>query len=184
MSVKKTSLFTMCHYSEFHKITYVNCRRNDLQDGVKFFWANVFSRRRKLFKVAHGRHKILPYVDCVTKEHSCIWNYSKLYRRTFSETNKKFIPSFVKLICLLSFEVCFCRDIVPSFCLVWLCTSASNGIRLKNFAVLCNNVQYGEEGVKVWRSGYKIHSLEQVSFSWPGRSFNTWMQCSKRKHKS
>ena len=24
MSVKKTSLFTMCHYSEFHKITYVN----------------------------------------------------------------------------------------------------------------------------------------------------------------
>ena len=24
MSVKKTSLFTMCHYPEFHKITYVN----------------------------------------------------------------------------------------------------------------------------------------------------------------
>ena len=63
-------------------------------------------------------------------------NYSTSYRRTFSETNNKFIPSFVKLICLLSFEVCFCRDILPSFCLVWLCTSASNGIRLKNFAVL------------------------------------------------
>ena len=28
-----------------------------------------------------------------------------------------------------------------------------------------NNVQYGEEGVRVWRSGYKIHSLEQVSCS-------------------
>ncbi|CAH3031845.1 unnamed protein product [Pocillopora meandrina] len=26
---------------------------------------------------------------------------------------------------------------------------------------LVNNVQYGEEGVRVWRSGYKIHSLEQ-----------------------
>ena len=33
------------------------------------FWgANVFSRRRKRFKVAHRRHKITQYVDCVTKE--------------------------------------------------------------------------------------------------------------------
>ena len=30
MLVKKTSFFTMCHDSEFHQITYVNCRRNDL----------------------------------------------------------------------------------------------------------------------------------------------------------
>ena len=30
---------------------------------------------------------------------------------------------------------------------------------------LVNNVQYGEEGVRVWRFGYKIHSLEQVSCS-------------------
>ena len=28
-----------------------------------------------------------------------------------------------------------------------------------------NNVQYGEEGVRVWRSGYKIHSLKQVPCS-------------------
>ena len=104
-----------------------------------FLWANVLLRRRKLFKVAHGRHKIMQYVDCVTKELRGIpafKNYSKSFRRTFSETNNKLIPSFVKLLCLLSFEVCFCRDILPSFCLVRLCTSASNGIRLKNFAVL------------------------------------------------
>ena len=104
-----------------------------------FLWANVLLRRRKLFKVAHGRHKIMQYVDCVSKELRGIpafRNYSKSFRRTFSETNNKLIPSFVKLLCLLSFEVCFCRDIPPSFCLVRLCTSASNGIRLKNFAVL------------------------------------------------
>ena len=34
----------------------------------RFFRENVFSRHRKLIKVAHGRHKITPYVDCVTKE--------------------------------------------------------------------------------------------------------------------
>ena len=33
-----------------------------------------------------------------------------------------------------------------------------------------------------WRR--QIHSLKQVPCSWPGRSSNTWMQCSKRKHKS
>ena len=33
-----------------------------------FLWANVLLRRRKLFKVAHGRHKIMQYVDCVSKE--------------------------------------------------------------------------------------------------------------------
>ena len=33
-----------------------------------FLWANVFSRRRKLFKIAHGRNKITQYVDCLTKE--------------------------------------------------------------------------------------------------------------------
>ena len=33
-----------------------------------FLWVNVLLRRRKLFKVAHGRHKIMQYVDCVTKE--------------------------------------------------------------------------------------------------------------------
>ena len=42
MSVKKTSLFIMCHYSEFHKITSVNCRRNDLQDDVKFSLGKCF----------------------------------------------------------------------------------------------------------------------------------------------
>ena len=128
----------MCHYSEFHQITYVNFRRNDLQNDVKFFWAIVFLRRRKLFKIGHGRHKITPYVDCVTKELRSIpafKTYSKSYRRTFSETNNKLIPSFVKLLCLLSFEVCFCRDILPSFCLVRLCSSASNGIRLKTLLV-------------------------------------------------
>ena len=30
----------------------------------------------------------------------------------------------------------------------------------------------------------QIHSLEQVSCSWPGRSSNTGMPCIKRKHKS
>ena len=139
MSVKKTSLFTMCHYSEFHKITYVNFWRNDLQDDVQFSLGKCFLATQKTLQSSTRKtqnHAICWLRDQRVKEHSCIWNYSKSYRRTFSETNNKFIPSFVKLICLLSFEVCFCRDIVPSFCLVWLCTSASNGIRLKNFAVL------------------------------------------------
>ena len=103
-----------------------------------FLWVNVLLRRRKLFKVAHGRHKIMQYVDCVSKELRGIpafRNYSKSFRRTFSETNNKLIPSFVKLLCLLSFEVCFCRDILPSFCLVRLCTNASSGIRLKPLLV-------------------------------------------------
>ena len=73
--------------------------------------------------------------DQRVKEHSCLWNYSKSCRRTFSETNNKFILSFVKLLCLLSFEVCFCRDILPLFCLVRLCTSASNGIPLNTLLV-------------------------------------------------
>ena len=93
----------------------------------------------KLFKVTHGRHKITPYVDCVTKElrsNPALKLLKIVQKQTFSETNNKFIPSFVKLLCLLSFEVCFCRDILPSFCLARLCTSVSNGIRLKNFAVL------------------------------------------------
>ena len=64
MSVKKTSFFTMCHYSEFHKITYVNFRRNDLQDDVKFSLGKCFLATQKLLR----RHKITPYVDCVTKE--------------------------------------------------------------------------------------------------------------------
>ena len=55
--------------------------------------------------------------------------------RTFSETNNIVIPRAVKLLCLLSFEVCFCRDILPSFCLVRLFTSASNGMRLKTMLV-------------------------------------------------
>ena len=49
--------------------------------------------------------------------------------------SKTVFNSFVKLLCRLSFEVCFCRDILPSFCLVRLCTSASNGIRLKTLLV-------------------------------------------------
>ena len=35
---------------------------------LSFLWENVFLRRRKLFKIAQGRHKITQYVDCVTKE--------------------------------------------------------------------------------------------------------------------
>ena len=42
MSVKETSFFTMCHYSEFHQITYVNCQRNDLQNDVKFSLGKCF----------------------------------------------------------------------------------------------------------------------------------------------
>ena len=42
MSVKKTSFFTMCHHSEFHQITYVNCRRNDLHNDLKFFLGKYF----------------------------------------------------------------------------------------------------------------------------------------------
>ena len=125
----------MCHYSEFHKITYVNCRRNDLQDDVKFSLGKCFLATQKTLQSSTRKtqnHAICWLRDQRVKEHSCIWNYSKSYRRTFSETNNKFIPSFVKLICLLSFEVCFCRDILPSFCLVGLCTSASDSIRLKN----------------------------------------------------
>ena len=140
MSVKKTSFFTMCHYSEFHKITYVNFRRNDLWDDVKFSLGKCFLATQETLQSSTRKtqnHVICRLRDQRVKEHSCIWNDSwKSYRRTFSETNNKFIPSFVKLICLLSFEVCFCRDILPSFCLVWLCTSASNGIRLKKLAVL------------------------------------------------
>ena len=120
--------------SEFHKITYVNCRRNDLQDDIKFSLGNCFLATQETLQSSTRKtqnHDMCWLRDQRVKEHSCIWNYSKSYRRTFSETNNKFIPSFVKLICLLSFEVCFCRDILPSFCLVWLCTSASNGIRLK-----------------------------------------------------
>ena len=102
-----------------------------------FFWANVFSRRRKLFKVAHGRYKITPYVDQRVKEHCCLRNDFGSNSRTFSETNDIAIASFVQLLCLLSFEVCFCRDVPSSFCLVRLCTSASNGIRLKTLLFSC-----------------------------------------------
>ena len=130
--------FTMCHYSEFHKITYVNCRRNDLQDDVKFSLGKCFLATQETLQSSTRKtqnHVICRLRDHRVKEHSCILNDSKSYRRTFSETNNKFIPSFVKLLCLLSFEVCFCRDILPSFCLVRLCTSASNGIRLKTLLV-------------------------------------------------
>ena len=75
--------------------------------------------------------------DQRVKEHSCLRNDFGSNSRTFSETNNIVIPSFVKLLCLLSFEVCFCRDILPSFCLVRLFTSASNGIRLKTFFMSC-----------------------------------------------
>ena len=71
-----------------------------------FLWANVFSRRRKLFKIAHGRNKITQYVDCVTKELRSIPAFEITQNRIgelLSKTNNKFIPSFVKLICLLSF---------------------------------------------------------------------------------
>ena len=73
--------------------------------------------------------------DQRVKEYSCLRNDFGSNSRTFSETNNIVIPSFVKLLCLLSFEVCFCRDILPSFCLVRLFTSASNGIRLKTLLV-------------------------------------------------
>ena len=49
-----------------------------------------------------------------------------------SNKNEIFMANFYKF---LSFEVCFCRDILPSFCLVQLFTSASNGIRLKTLLV-------------------------------------------------
>ena len=101
MSVKKTSLFTMCHYSEFHKITYVNFWRNDLQDDVQFSLGKCFLATQKTLQSSTRKtqnHAICWLRDQRVKEHSCIWNYSKSYRRTFSETNNKFIPSFVKLI--------------------------------------------------------------------------------------
>ena len=44
----------MCHYAEFHQITYVNCRRNDLQNDVKFSLGNCFLATQE------------KYVDCVT----------------------------------------------------------------------------------------------------------------------
>ena len=122
----------MCHYAEFHQITYVNCRRNDLQHDLKFSLGKCFLATQETL------YKITQYVDCVTKELRSIpafKTYSKSYRRAFSETNNKLIPSFVKLLCLLSFEVCFCRDILPSFCLVRLCTNASSSIRLKTLLV-------------------------------------------------
>ena len=87
MSVKKTSLFTMCHYSEFHKDTYVNCRRYDLQDDVKFSLGKW--KRRKLFKVAHGRHKITPYVDCVTNELRSIPAFEITQNRTGERFQKQ-----------------------------------------------------------------------------------------------
>ena len=40
----------------------------------------------------------------------------------------------------------------------------------------------GMEILQNWKR--QIHSLEQVSCSWPWRSSNAGMQCSKRKHKS
>ena len=51
----------------------------------------------KLFKVAHGRHKITPYVDCVTKElrsNPALKLLKIIQKQTFSETNNTFIPSF------------------------------------------------------------------------------------------
>ena len=142
MSVKKISLFIMCHYSEFHKITYVNCRRNDLQDDVKFSLGKCFLATQETLQSSTRKtqnHAICWLRDQRVKEHSCIWNYSKSYRRTFSETNNKFIPSFVKLICLLSFEFCFCRDILQSFCLVWLCTRCQQRYTIKK---LCCSPAY------------------------------------------
>ena len=58
MSVKETSFFTMCHYSEFHQTTYVNFRRNDLQNDVRFSLGKCFPATQ--------------YVDCVTKKLSSI----------------------------------------------------------------------------------------------------------------
>ena len=54
-----------------------------------FLWANVFSRRRKLFKVAHGRHKITPYVDCVTKELRSIPAFEITQNRTGERFQKQ-----------------------------------------------------------------------------------------------
>ena len=34
----------MCHYSEFYKITYVNCWRNDLKNDVKLNLQNLINR--------------------------------------------------------------------------------------------------------------------------------------------
>ena len=133
---KKTSFFTMCHYSEFHKITYVNCRRNDLQDDVKFSLGKCFLVTQELFKIAHGRHKITPYVDCVTKELRSNPAFEITWNRTGERFQEQITNLYPVLLNYFVIEVCFCRDIPPSFCLVRLCTSATNGIRLKNFDVL------------------------------------------------
>ena len=69
------------------------------------------------------------------EEYFCLRNDFGSKSRTFSETNNIVIPSFNKLLYILSFEVCFCRDILSAFCLVRLFTSASHGIRLKTLLV-------------------------------------------------
>ena len=138
MSVKETSFFTMCHYSEFHQTTYVNFRRNDLQNDVRFSLGKCFPATQETLQNSTRKtwnHAICRLRDQRVKEHSCLRNDFGSNSRTFSETNNIVIPSFVKLLFRLSFEACFCRDILPLFCLVQLFTSASNGIRLKTLLV-------------------------------------------------
>ena len=56
---------------------------------------------------------------------SCLRNNFGSNRRTYSELHNINIPVFLTLNCLLTFEV-FCRDILPSFYLVRICTSTSD----------------------------------------------------------
>ena len=84
----------MCHYSEFHKITYVNCRRNDLQNDVKFSLGKCFLATQETLQSSTRKtqnHVICRLRDQRVKEHSCILNDSKSYMRTFSEMKWKFL---------------------------------------------------------------------------------------------
>ena len=81
----------------------------------------------------------MQYFDSVTKKAmdlSCLRNNFGSNRRTYSGLDNINIPVFVTLNCLLPFEICICRDILPSFCLVRICTSTSNQYTIRSFAGL------------------------------------------------
>ena len=58
MSVKKTYFFIMCHHSEFHQITYVNCQRNDLQNDVTFSLGKCFLATQESLAVELSQKQI------------------------------------------------------------------------------------------------------------------------------
>ena len=95
MSMKETSFFTMCHYSEFHLTTYVNFRRNDLQNDVKFSLGKCFLATQKN---SSKLHKTTQYVDCMTKELRSIPAFEITQNRTGELFQKQITNLYLVLL--------------------------------------------------------------------------------------